>query len=105
MLPDAAQAIGQQPRGVPSARPKNLIARGDFHEHRDIPSGPTGIVTTGTCTPSKSADAESSPRRSYSRPASQRSSCTMNSMRFDERVADTPNRSVTLINPMPRTSM
>ena len=38
-------------------------------------------------------------------PGSQRSSCTTSSTRFDERVDATPNRSLTLMTPRPRSSM
>ena len=60
---------------------------------------------SGTFRPISSYDASSSPSRSYSRPSSQRSSCTTSSIRFEVRVDATPNRSRMLIRPRPRTSM
>ena len=67
--------------------------------------GATGIRFIGTRSPRISTYWSSSPRRSYSRPLSQRSSCTTNSIRFDDRVEATPNRSLMLRMPSPRISM
>ena len=60
--------------------------------------GATGMRISGTRRPRSSKNASSSPRRSYSRCGSQRSSCTTSSTRFDVRVEATPNRSRRLIS-------
>ena len=91
-----------------ACRPRDaqqLVARRDLDEHREVAAGRDrhrherhrhaehlDVVAT------------SRPSRSYSRPLSQRSSWTTSSTRLDDRVADTPNRSVTLTRPRPRIS-
>ncbi len=67
--------------------------------------GATGMRMSGTRSPRISKKLSSRPSRSYSRDGSQRSSWTVSSTRFDERVEAIPNRSLTLITPRPRSSM
>src|SRR2546422_9059135 len=67
--------------------------------------GLRGTVTSGTVISRSCVVWPSSPVRSYSRPASQSSSCTTTSMRFCCRTARTPNSARMSIKPTPRISM
>ena len=100
------EARRQPPRRVLAARPQQMVA------HRDLDQDGQVAARRDRHAHRRDRHAEDRPRTSRRGRAartraagSQRSSLTTSSTRFDVRVAVTPNRSRTLIRPMPRSSM
>ena len=106
-LQPSARALQSAPvRGMAASRAQELVARGHFDQRRKISSRRDRHANR------RHLHAEhvfglgiESEAGQPSRPASHRSNFTISSIRFDARVAETPNRSVTLIKPRPRISM